>query len=310
MASFAATEQAAFVLPDAADVLESATPALTSVRVVVTPHRCVKVILHYQAGYPTTAAVVEVRNPAYPPPLLKKILAAAEDAAAPPPPGRGARRRRRRAREELVRRCAAGADVGGEAPKRPVAASAARLGAGDDRGPRVAASGAHFRSLKRDMKALKKIADLRDVGAERTKRGVPAHGREERRGAKRELKTLARFEGARDAAAHAALSATAAEAAAAPPVPSLFAAVEALVDDFAARLPEETCQCCGARVLPEDPAFPAAAGDEPTRALCGHWFHYACLEKRSRRRLRALLRRLRTARGRRGPGPRANRRAP
>ena len=161
----------------------------------------------------------------------------------------------------------------------PVAASAARLGAGDNRGPRVTASGAHFRSLKRDMKALKKIADLRDVGAERTKRGVPAHGREERRGAKRELKTLARFEGARDAAAHAALSATAAEAAAAPPVPSLFAAVEALVDDFAARLPEETCQCCGARVLPEDPACPAAAGDEPTRALCGHWFHYACLEK-------------------------------
>ena len=82
MASFAATEQAAFVPPDAADVLESATPALTSLRVVVTPHRCVKVILHYQTGYPATAAVVEVRNPAYPPPLLKKILAAAEDAAA------------------------------------------------------------------------------------------------------------------------------------------------------------------------------------------------------------------------------------
>jgi len=368
MASFAATEQAAFVPPDAADVLESATPALTSLRVVVTPHRFVKVILHYQAGYPATAAVVEVRNPAYPPPLLKKILAAAEDAAAAAAAeGRGAlapvaaaaraflegnrfvpcwRELRRCAllcerrgggmaganpakgvarfaaktgayavefsvtvppdypaagvelavrasdfarplvdvqlaqARELVRRCAAGADV--DAAKRlsdPVAASAARLGAGDDRGPRVAASGAHFRSLKRDMKALKKIADLRDVGAERTKRGVPAHGREERRGAKRELKTLARFEGARDAAAHAALSATAAGAAAAPPVPSLFAAVEALVDDFAARLPEETCQCCGARVLPEDPACPAAAGDEPTRALCGHWYHYACLEK-------------------------------
>ncbi|KAH8073447.1 hypothetical protein JL721_2741 [Aureococcus anophagefferens] len=363
MASFAATEQAAFVLPDAADVLESATPALTSFRVVVTPHRFVKVILHYQAGYPATAAVVEVRNPAYPPPLLKKILAAEDAAAAAAAEGRGAlapvaaaaraflegnrfvpcwRELRRcallcerrgggmaganpakgvarfaaktgayavefsvtvpadypaagvelavRASDfsrplvdvqlaqvrELVRRCAAGADV--DAAKRlsdPVAASAARLGAGDDRGPRRPAGALSIAEAGHEGAEEDRGPARRRRGADEARRPGPrprgAPGREAGAEDARALR-------GRDAGARA-LSATAAEAAAAPPVPSLFAAVEALVDDFAAGLPEETCQCCGARVLPEDPAFPAAAGDEPTRALCGHWFHYACLEK-------------------------------
>ena len=67
----------------------------------------------------------------------------------------------------------------------PVAERARAAGYGDrgDRGPTVSGTRDHFRSLKHDMGYLKKMADLRDVGAAKTKHGVLARDSGSRRGA-------------------------------------------------------------------------------------------------------------------------------
>ena len=78
----ASEEQGALSLPEGC-VVETATPVLTMFRLEVTPYRMVRVFAHYpEEGYPTSALVLEVRNPSYPPPLLKKLLSLGEKAAA------------------------------------------------------------------------------------------------------------------------------------------------------------------------------------------------------------------------------------
>ncbi|CAG9466276.1 unnamed protein product [Pedinophyceae sp. YPF-701] len=61
------------------------------------------------------------------------------------------------------------------------------------------------------------------------------------------------------------------------PARSLFPAVHRLVECFVEPLAKGCCEICGKRLLPEDPAKAKAARAE--RLMCGHHFHFGCLEK-------------------------------
>eukprot|EP00039_Didymoeca_costata_P016773 m.305216 g.305216 ORF g.305216 m.305216 type:complete len:419 (-) comp16446_c4_seq46:1144-2400(-) len=72
-------------------------------------------------------------------------------------------------------------------------------------------------------------------------------------------------------------------------LPSLLAAMSYLSEVLVHGLPEVCCTSCGNRMFPKDPTrqeklfVDAKSGKRaprmPERVICGHWFHYKCLEK-------------------------------
>ncbi|CAM9167382.1 unnamed protein product [Pylaiella littoralis] len=149
----------------------------------------------------------------------------------------------------------------------------------------------HVRSLKHDVEYIKKAHELRDIGEGKAKgcAKVATPSTQERRGARRELKNLAKKEALseeeqakkladlelkeQEELLHSQLSDTS--------QPSLLPLIDFLVNVFGWRLPQETCISCDKKVLPDDPRDPSlkdpAHKDRPTRVFCGHWFHHNCL---------------------------------
>ncbi|CAN0147132.1 unnamed protein product [Ectocarpus sp. 6 AP-2014] len=195
--------------------------------------------------------------------------------------------------EEIIRRCLCGyspelALQTSNPIKIPPGRGGKPAGSGN-----VRITSEHVRNLKHDVEFIKKAHDLRDVGEGKNKPNakVAPPSTQERRAARRELKTLAKTEAVseeeqakklaelelkeQEELLHSQLSDTS--------QPSLLPLVDFLVNVFGWRLPQETCVACDKRVMPEDPRHPSlrdpAHKERPTRraVFCGHWFHYDCL---------------------------------
>eukprot|EP00940_MAST-03C_sp_MAST-3C-sp2_P002349 g2349.t1 len=174
----------------------------------------------------------------------------------------------------------------------------------------IASSDIH--KIKNDMKFLKKATDLRKV--DRTQKQGSKHYKKvetaTRRAARKELRKLTRAE----VAIEQRLAETAkrekelADALSRGvdlddmPKHSLLAVSRYLIDSFALFLPVAKCGLCKNKLLPRDPAdltklFASSPSSlsrrntrgtskerepnakKPERIYCGHWFHYACIDK-------------------------------
>ena len=168
---------------------------------------------------------------------------------------------------------------------------------------------AKLKTLTSDVRTLKQVSALRGAGKQAT--GGPQWQKTLHnagaKAARRELARLSKSEMTKDMEAlelekaeqQAELSALIAKPSGVANG-SLLAMVEFLLYDFVWMLPRETCQVCGRRVMPTDPAELAALladakydggggkkgrmrakeaeRRKPIRVFCGHWLHWGCLD--------------------------------
>eukprot|EP00904_Undaria_pinnatifida_P013262 jgi/Undpi1/9066/HiC_scaffold_26.g11526.m1 len=247
---------------------EEAT-GLVTVRVKSGPYSVVALI-QVPDGYPMEGCGVEIRSHNFPEHIARRHLLQAE---------------------EIVRRCLCGySPAMALQTSNPIKMPPGK-GGKPAAGGSVRITSEHVRNLKHDVEFIKKAHDLRDVGEGKKKGNAKAAppSTQERRDARRQLKTLAKTETvseeeqARKQAElelkeqedllHSQLCDTS--------QPSLLPLVDFLVNVFGWRLPQETCVSCDKKVLPDNPRHPAlkdpAHKNRPTRVFCGHWFHYDCL---------------------------------
>ncbi|CAN0242881.1 unnamed protein product, partial [Ascophyllum nodosum] len=225
-------------------------------------------------GYPMEGCDVELRSYNFPEPIARRHLLQAR---------------------EIVRRCLCGYSPAlALQTSNPIKIPPGR-GEKPAGGRSVQITSDHLRNLKHDVEFIKRAHDLRDVGEGKT--GGKGKGNaklappstQERRAARRELKTLAKAEAVSEEAQAKKLAAMEMREQeemlnsqlADTSQPSLLPLVDFLVNVFGWRLPQETCVACDKKVLPEDPRHPslkdATHEKRPTRVFCGHWFHYGCL---------------------------------
>jgi hypothetical protein len=228
--------------------------------------------------------------------------------------------------EEIVRRCVAGCTAE-QALQVSNPIKLADTGVKSNSAPVARLTTDNLKNLKHDVNVLKQISDLRVASTAGDKKKYVTQVTAERRAARRELRKLSTAESATDEAEHKALlqqehdemqalvKGKASEIA----QPSLFTAVQFLVNDFVARLPLELCQACQKPVLPQEPSDPVSGSSvvpavgggsgptaaahtaaaaksastagggkskkeskqnqRPMRTFCGHWLHYGCLNE-------------------------------
>uniref|UniRef100_A0A7S1UKC2 RING-type domain-containing protein n=1 Tax=Phaeomonas parva TaxID=124430 RepID=A0A7S1UKC2_9STRA len=225
-------------------------------------------------AYPDVGAGFEVVRHTFPEAMMAAYSAQAEDA---------------------VRKC-----VGGQPWEDALRASnpirgPGRKGGGSDGTPTVRVTNEHMRSLKHDVRFLKKVTDLRQVNARRENRnGTLVASAQDRRSARRTLSRLQKKEGAADEAYEKKMQELEAreEAIAAglsadnhsdDAQPSLSAVVGLLVRKLVLEIPGEECQACGELAFPESPAAASLSDDtapmRPCRVFCGHYLHWDCLNR-------------------------------
>lgn len=190
--------------------------------------------------------------------------------------------------DELLRRCEAG-----YSPEAALLSGPVDLEAATVRKPgesKVVLTSGALQGLKRDVKVLKEISELRDATAVTTK-GYQATVVAERREARKDLRRLAKQEIALSEAEEKELreleqmemKALMSSKISSTAPPSLFAVVNFLVEDFTLKLPQEKCQACSKNIFADEPDAPAmtekAHNLRPMRTFCGHWFHYECLNQ-------------------------------
>lgn len=193
--------------------------------------------------------------------------------------------------QELVRRCMLGYSLEQAlAASNPIKPPAGAQSSSKD-APRLTTQ--YLRDLKGDVKFLKQATDLRQVDQQRaTGRPGFANDTATRRAARRELKSLSKEEMEKEAKKQALEQAAVdAEKYASSfgdentaVTKSLKGVVEFLVFNFMQRLVSESCLVCEKRILPRDPSRAEAIikkkdPKRPERVLCGHWFHWRCLDE-------------------------------
>lgn len=149
----------------------------------------------------------------------------------------------------------------------------------------------HLNNLKGDVKFLKQATDLRQVNTKKAA-GRPgfANDTATRRAARRELKTLSKEELEKeskqaelDQAAQEAEAYAASFGGSSTPTKSLKGVFEFLKTNFVNRMISEPCLVCQKKILPRDPTkvdgmIKSKDLKRPERVLCGHWFHWGCLD--------------------------------
>ena len=148
--------------------------------------------------------------------------------------------------------------------------------------------------LKRDVKFLKKVDQLKTVNADKGKRNqFFQHDNATRKAARRELRKLAKSEMAKELnwkaeaeAQQAAIDAKLVRAMADGngPTHHVGAIIDFVANHFVTRLPLEPCQGCQKMLLPDDPSkaaqvFSKDNKNRARRVYCSHWWHHKCLNK-------------------------------
>jgi hypothetical protein len=195
--------------------------------------------------------------------------------------------------EDIVRKCEAGIppeqalQQGGN----PVKQISAKLQAANSSNREVKMTASNIQSLKHDVNVLKQMSDLRAATQVTNKKAYFTQVNAERREARKDLRKLAKAESAAEQEAHRKMmeeeqnmmkellkmkvSDTAQN--------SLFVVAKFLIEDYACRMPVESCQACRKTVLPADPKNEAAlnpkSDSRPMRTFCGHWLHWNCLNE-------------------------------
>ena len=151
--------------------------------------------------------------------------------------------------------------------------------------------------LKNDVRVLKKVNDLsgaKEMSKQKrlqftqsgNRRGL-REGYESARRARRELRQLVKTEGDKEAkwaAEEQREAASAGALGASDSTRSVAPIIRFIARRVVKKLPQETCQGCKARLLPDDPAtaadvFKSANKKRARRVYCGHWWHHNCLSK-------------------------------
>eukprot|EP00949_MAST-11_sp_MAST-11-sp1_P002314 g2314.t1 len=141
--------------------------------------------------------------------------------------------------------------------------------------------------LKHDLEFLHEAKALRTVDADKGKRNqFFQHDTKTRKGARRQFRKLCAAETQSEIAQieSAQMAAAASKKLQRPPVRSMGPALRFIGEKFIGRLPQETCQGCGKKLLPDDPSksddvFSKKSKKVPKRVYCGHFWHKNCLNK-------------------------------
>jgi hypothetical protein len=187
--------------------------------------------------------------------------------------------------EDIVRKCEAGFS-----PDQAISSSnPIKLPPKPTEQKQVKLTTGSLKSLKHDVNVLKQMSDLRAAASAHDSKRYVTQANADRREARKDLRKLVKAESDADCEQQRLLleeeqnemkellKAKISETAQA----SLFPVAKYLVEEYAVKLPNESCQACKSSILHSDPENEASKNPKSDkraiRTFCGHWLHWNCL---------------------------------